>query len=138
MHNEETNQNFEKIEIEKKIYSFDGMCYDSLEELNNNSNENSIPLDNAIVYELGYIRNLFGKDDVISIKYNDTRYFVSACDEDGYYNYKFDASKPYDWQYVFGSISEYYKQFRDRGIVFENDVYHKITKKYKRILEVAK
>ncbi len=42
------------------------------------------------------------------------------------------------WEYNYGHIGEIYSAFRDRGIVFENDMYAKIDKRNQYILKMCK
>lgn len=126
---------------EMKIYLVDGIYFDSISSLVEYCNKKDISLDSEFVYELEYIRSVAGKNDVISITSDGRKYLVCASDEDGYSTYSFAKSVnkgEFIWTYNFGNVSEYYKAFRDRGIVFENDVYAKVAKKYKRIAEMAR
>ena len=126
---------------EMKIYLIDGIYFDNISNLTQYCNQHNISLDSEFIYELEYIRNVADKNDVISVTCAGRSYLICATDEDGYITYNFARSAlkgEFTWQYNFGNISEYYKAFRDRGIVFENDVYAKISKKYKRIAEMAR
>lgn len=126
---------------EMKLFLVDGIYFDNNVSLVEYCNKRNISLDSDFIYELEYIRNVAGKNDVISINANGCKYLVCATDEDGYSTYNFARSTikgEFTWVYNFGNISEYYKAFRDKGIVFENDVYAKISKKYKRIAEMAR
>lgn len=60
----------------------------------------------------------------------------TAVDEDGYEilneNRTINCGE-FIWEYNHGSIRELYKPFKDKGIIFENDVYGKIDERNKKI-----
>ena len=63
----------------------------------------------------------------------------SSFDDDGYgiYNHKRSAcTGEFFWKYNYGNISELYDAFRDRGIVFENDIYADINERNQQILRM--
>jgi len=67
--------------------------------------------------------------------------FYTAVDENGYGIYNFERSVywgKFTWEYCHGSIRELYKPFRDRGIVFENDIYVKQDGKNKQLLRLCR
>lgn len=122
------------------IYSIDGQFFDTLLEISTYCFSSDRSTDDAI--KLDYMKEFDGKTDVIrTTKADGTINLYSALDEDGYYSYETSVKNGipcFAWKYEFGSLKEVYDAFRDRGIVFENDVYAKISKKYKRIAEMAR
>ncbi len=64
--------------------------------------------------------------------------FYTAVDEDGYGMYNNERSiyrGEFIWEFNYGQIREFYTPFRERGIVFENDIYAKADDRMQRILK---
>ena len=86
-----------------------------------------------------YLGEFGGHSDVLIIKQKGrTPYIACACDRDGYGTFNISKSnreKTPVWDYNNGSIASMYAAFRDRGIVFQDDIYDRIDKTEKRLLE---
>lgn len=89
-----------------------------------------------------FIGDFAGRKDVIRmILKNGVQLLYTVVDEDGYgiYNYEKSISRgEFVWEYNYGNISEIYSAFRNRGIVFENDIYSKIEERNQHILKMCK
>lgn len=98
-----------------------------------------IPEDICVIDYLGKVA---GRSDVIRETNRKGREIVyTAVDEDGYgiYNHQKSVSKgEFVWEYNYGSVSEMYSAFRDRGITFEDDIYAKIDGRNQLILKMCK
>lgn len=84
-----------------------------------------------------YIGNFAGKDDVIKYSsFSKECYFV-VCDEVSYYVYKADENNHDNscWQQVNGSVEWMYKAFRDKGIIFKNDVYAQAREEEQKLIK---
>lgn len=125
---------------EMKLYTIHGTLageyFDSDEEFNSYLNNN-----NCNTFDVGtveYIRECAGRKDVIKFTsaVNGTIRLFSACDEYGYviYNNKRSIYRgEFVWEYNYGGLNSAYKAFRDRGIVFEDDVYLKSDERNKQL-----
>lgn len=85
---------------------------------------------------LEYYRNLANHSDVIKKSSSTTLMLYTAVDEDGYgiYNYERSVYRgKFTWEYNHGNIRKMYKPFRDRGIVFEDDIYAKENERMQHI-----
>lgn len=83
-------------------------------------------------------KTLAGRSDVISKSNSEISMLYTAVDEDGYGLYNNKRSiycGEFIWEYNYGSIRELYKPFKEKGIVFENDVYGKIDESNQHILK---
>lgn len=122
---------------EMTLYGIYGSYFDTPEELKNHCIIKGIPLDDAHVLE--YIRIFAGRNDVIKKTNKDGKtMFYTAVDEDGYGIYNNERSiyrGEFIWEYNYGQIREFYNPFRERGIVFENDIYVKVDERMKLILK---
>lgn len=89
----------------------------------------------AKISTIEYIVNVADRSDVIKETYIDGTFLLfTAIDEDGYEIYNNDISNyknEFVWEYEYGNIGSMYSAFRDRGIVFQNDIYAKIEEKNK-------
>jgi len=87
---------------------------------------------------MDYLGKVAGCNDVIRLTYkNGKSVLYRAIDEDGYGKYNPERSiyrGEFVWEYNHGRISEMYSAFRDRGIVFEDDVYAKIDERNRKII----
>jgi len=90
---------------------------------------------------MDYLGTVADKSDVIRLTYESGKSVLyTAVNEDGYIRYNPERSfykGEFVWEYNHGQISEMYSAFRDRGIVFENDIYAKIDESYKRFIEMC-
>lgn len=131
-------------EPKMRLYGFSGAFnsafFDSKEELKEWLKTNKTNnFGNVCV--LDYLGRVAGRSDVIRItmKGEDPKLYT-AVDEDGYGTYNAERSTyrgEFFWEYDYGDLSDEYAAFRDRGIVFENDIYKKIEERNKRILALA-
>ncbi len=121
---------------EMRLYRIDDHDFESMDELlhycrmKNKSTEGLIILD--------YYRNLAGRSDVIRKQDCNSIMLYAAVDEDGYGIYNNERSiyrGEFVWEYDYGSIRNMYKPFRDKGIVFENDIYAKQDERIQHILK---
>lgn len=124
---------------EMRLYHIDDNYFESIDELlhycriNNKSTKGLKILD--------YYREFAGCSDVIRNQDCDTIMLYTAVDEDGYgvYNNKRSIYRgEFTWEYNYGSIREMYKPFRDKGVVFENDIYAKQDEKMQHILKYCR
>lgn len=125
---------------EMVLYHIHGHYFDTLDDLKEYcSSEGISSADFDIV---SYLRSCCGRSDVIMKKYHDGKIiFWTAVDEDGYGMYNIEKSiyrGGFVWEYNHGDIREMYKPFRDRGIVFENDIYAKIDRQNQALYEYCK
>lgn len=129
-------------EPKMKLYGFGGFMsvyFDTKEELNKWIRNHNTKIGNTYVIE--YFDKLAGRSDVIRVTHKGDKFpnLFTACDEDGYGIYNYERSiyrGEYIWEYHNGSISDMFSAFRDRGIVFQNDIYKKIDEKNKMILNM--
>lgn len=127
----------EMPEPELILYRVYGKTFDTMDELKKYCEDNNIETSKSSM--LAYYRNFASRSDVIrSYKQDKIGTFYSVCDEDGYGIYNFDRifyRGEFIWEYNYGYIEELYDIFRDKGIIFENDIYAKIDDKNRKIME---
>ncbi len=120
-----------KENLEKSIY------FSTKEELLEYSKTHKTRFNNTTI---DYLGDVAGRSDVILLSYENSNpllcgvFLYSAVDEHGYVIYNPERSYYTGnnvWEYVNGNIRDMYDAFRDRGIIFKDDVYAKIdeTKK---------
>ena len=109
-------------------------------ELINYIRENQIS--SKMINIMDFLGNCASKSDVIRvINMNQKIFLYTPCDEDGYAIYNEERSnkeKSFIWEYHYGDISEFYSEFRKRGIIFQNDIYDRIEKRNKKFLKLCK
>lgn len=83
-----------------------------------------------------YIGDFAGKDDVIKYRNFDGERYLAACDDVSYYDYQAnqDNHDIFNWQQLDGSIEWMYEAFRDKGIIFKNDVYARIREEDQKLI----
>ena len=126
-----------------KLYGFSGIYknifFDTESELLEYVKNNKLGYGNVCIMD--FLGNVAGCNDVIRLTYIDgNEELYTAVNEEGYgkYNSKRSFYKgEFVWEFNHGSIREMYSAFRDRGIVFENDVYAKIDEGYKRVMQMC-
>ena len=127
-----------------KLYGFSNgfisNYFDTEEELENWMKNNDTSFGTKCIIE--YIGNVAERSDVIKVtnERNKSKLYTAA-DEDGYGIYNNERSiycGQFIWEYNHGSIKEMYTAFKERGIIFENDVYGKIDKRNQQILKYCK
>ena len=125
-----------------RLYGFSGVFnssyFDTEEELIEYVKNHNIGFGSICVMD--YLGKVAGRNDVIRLTYKSGKQVLyTAVDEDGYgiYNHERSYYKgEFVWEYNYGSISEMYSAFRNRGIVFEDDKYAKIAESNKRLFEM--
>ncbi len=125
---------------EMTLYSVHGQYFETELELEQYCKDKNIDLSHSYVNE--YYREFAGRNDVIRrLKKGKIGTFYTVSDTDGYGIYNYDRSiyrGEFVWEYNYGSLSDWYKIFRDKGIVFENDIYLKEEDRYNRIIKELK
>ena len=113
-----------------------GIYFDSEKELKEYVKSNNIAKPNIHVIE--FLGKFSGCSDVIRVIYgNGKSYLCKAVDSYGYgvYNHKRSIEEnDFVWEYVYGRINHMYRAFRERGIIFNNDIYEKEA----RLMEIFK
>ena len=120
---------------EMRLYYIDSNYFESIDELLDYCISNNISTEGLKV--LDYYREFAGRSDVIRKQDCNTTMFYVAIDKDGYGTYNNERSincGEFIWEYNYGTIREMYKSFRNKGIVFENDIYAEINKRNQKIL----
>ncbi len=125
---------------EMRLFDINGDYFETKEELEGYCQCKGLSMDNPCV--LDYLRSFAGRSDVIRKTYKNGRnIFFAAIDEDGYGIYNYERSiykREFIWEFSYGDIREIYTPFRDRGIVFEDDIYGKIDEKNKQLLKMCR
>ena len=129
-------------EPQMRLYGFSGAFasafFETEEELIEYVKTSDTAFGNLCVIEyLGFVAD---RNDVIRVTYkNEKPKLYTSVNEDGYGIYNEERSiykGEYVWEYNHGSISEMYSAFRDRGIVFKDDTYAKISERNKNLLSL--
>lgn len=124
---------------EMVLYSVYGKSFDTKEEAKLYCQRESISTDR--ISSLAYIRKFAGRSDVIKESIHDESSIIyTAVDGDGYGIYNHQRSlnkKTFIWEFNYGSIEELYTPFRERGIIFENDIYTKISDRNKQLIKLC-
>lgn len=124
---------------EMKLYFVDEIYFESVDELLAYCRVNKISTKGLNVIE--YYRSLADHFDVIRKSNNETSMLYTVVDDDGYaiYNNRRSIYRgEFIWEYNHGSIRELYKPFKEKGIVFENDIYEEIDKRHRHILKYCR
>ena len=124
-----------------RLFGFSGVFnsayFDTEEELIEWVKNHNIDFGDICVMD--YLGTVAGRSDVIRLTYkNGKSVLYTAVDEDGYGIYNEDRSiyrGEFVWEYNYGSISDKYAAFRNRGIVFKNDIYGKIEERNRKIMD---
>ena len=91
---------------------------------------------------IDFLGNCANKSDVIRVvNVNQKILLYTPCDEDGYGIYNEERSnkeQSFIWEYHYGNISEFYSEFRKRGINFQDDIYATIEKRNQKLLKLCK
>lgn len=89
-----------------------------------------------------YLGSVVGRSDVIRlISKNCKPMLLTVCDGDGYGIYNEERSiyfGKFVWEYNNGDIKDLYSVFRDRGIVFENDIYGKLAEQDRKLFQMCR
>lgn len=124
---------------EMRLYFVDENYFESIDELLMYCRKNKISTKGLNIID--YYRNLAGHSDVIRKSNSETSMLYTAVDEDGYglYNNKRSIYRgEFIWEYNYGSIRELYKPFKEKKIIFDNDVYGKIDETHQHILKYCR
>ncbi|MCI8779018.1 MAG: hypothetical protein HFI87_07725 [Bacilli bacterium] len=125
---------------EMVLYHIHDHYFDTLDDLKKYCSSEGISFTDFDI--VSYLRTCCGRSDVIMKKYHDDKIiFWTAVDEDGYSMYNIERSMyrgEFVWEYNHGNINYIYKLFRDRGIVFQNDIYAKIDRQNQALYEYCK
>ena len=126
------------------LYGFSGafksVYFDTEVELEEYVRTNDTSFGNICVIE--YLGNVAGRSDVIrKTSRNRKPLLFTACDRDGYGIYNEERSiycGKFIWEYNNGDIKDMYSAFRDRGIVFEDDIYGKLAEQDRKLLQMCR
>ena len=122
-----------------KIYSETAAYFDTKEEMEEYAEMEG--LDTARSYTIEYLRSFAGRSDVLKeTDSNGAVLYFRAADDEGYGIYNRERSnreQEFIWEFSEGSIADMYAAFRERGIVFEDDVYGKMEEEEKKFLELC-
>lgn len=118
---------------EMRLYFVDNNYFESIDELLMYCRINRISTKGLNIID--YYRNLAGRSDVIRKSNSQTSMLYTAVDE---YGYGCIYRGEFIWEYNHGSIRNLYKPFKEKGIVFENDVYGKIDEGNHHILKYCR
>lgn len=134
---EAVNKNplIEMPEPEMRLFSVDNNYFESIDELLKYCRANEKSTEGLNIMD--YYRNLADCNDVIRKSNSETSILFTVVDRDGYGMYNNERSiycGKFIWEYHHGSIKNMYKAFRDKGIVFEDDIYIKIKEQDEYIL----
>ena len=124
---------------EMSLYFVDDNYFESIDELLMYCRINKKSTKGLNIID--YYRSLAGHSDVVRKSNSETSMLYTAVDEDGYglYNNKRSIYRgEFIWEYNYGSIIELYNPFKEKGIVFENDVYGKIDERNQHILKYCR
>ena len=114
-------------EVEMRLYGViaDGLNYDffdNVDELFAFCRKNMASTKSLII--LDYIREFAGRTDVIRMQTSGFLSIYSQINDNSvavYNNKKSDYQGKYVWEYELKNIDEFYNEFRNRGIVLEED-----------------
>ena len=119
-----------------KLYGYEGILKQTYFNSEKELKEHYPALEKYTTIE--YLERFAGKTDVIrETNEKGIITFYCAVDEYGYAVYSERRSKykgKIIWEYRNGSIESMYDAFRDRGVIFENDIYRDIKMFYQRML----
>ena len=126
------------------LYGFSGpfksAYFDTKEELKEYIKTHDTSFSGTCVIE--YLGNVAGRSDVIrTISKNRKPMLLTVCDRDGYGIYNEERSiyrGEFVWEYNNGDIKDMYSAFRDRGIVFEDDIYGEFAEQDKKLLQMCR
>ena len=101
-----------------KLYGINSTFFDNKEDLEKYIQDNNLSYDD--MYTMIFLGKVHGFDDVIKkiYKRKSILYTPSLI---GYYYFDENEQK---WKGSYGSLRPEYEEFRNRGIVFKNDIYN--------------
>lgn len=126
------------------LYGFSGAFksayFDTEEELEEYVKTHDTSFGGKCVIE--YLGNVAGRSDVIrTTSKNRKPMLLTVCDRDGYGIYNEERSiyrGEFVWEYNNGDIKDMYSAFRDRGIVFEDDIYGELAEQDRKLLQMCR
>lgn len=126
------------------LYGFSGAFksayFDTEEELEEYVKTHDTSFGGTCVIE--YLGNVAGRSDVIrTTSKNRKPMLLTVCDRDGYGIYNEERSiyrGEFVWEYNNGDIKDMYSAFRDRGIVFEDDIYGELAEQDRKLLQMCR
>ena len=133
---EKDNLAYQDYIPEMVLYAIGDKCFDTIDELLYYCRINKLSTEEF--YVLAYYRNLFDRSDVIKKVNSKISLLFTVVDKSGYDVYnpeKSVESNKHVWNYNYGNVKKYYKFFREKGIVFENDFYAKHDDQMQELLE---
>jgi len=129
----------EMPEPEMRLYFIGKNFFQTIDELLQYCRVNRLSTNGLGILE--YYRSLANCSDVIKESSSTTLMLYTAVDEDGYGIYNHERSVyrgKFTWEYNHGNIREMYKPFKDRGIIFENDIYAKQDERNQQLLKICR
>lgn len=114
--------------------------FDSEEKLLQYIEGNQSKLENSICVSisiLDFVGDFVGRQDVIRVVSSTGEfYFCTTVDDEHYavYNKKRGQEGQPIWELEFGSMKDIYTAFRNKGIIFQNDVFAKSDSLYEQIM----
>lgn len=125
---------------EMQLFFINGEYFDTFEEMEEYAMVEGLDISRFYIVE--YIRVYAGRSDVIrEIDSSGSILHFKACDEDGYGIYNRERSNregKFIWEFSEGSVEDMYEPFRERGIVFDQDVYGEIRKDEEKFLQMCR
>lgn len=126
-----------------RLYGFSGIFkskfFDTEKELIEYVKNNKLGYGSICIMD--FLGNVAGCSDVIRLTYKSGKdVLYTVVNEYGYGKYNPERSYykgEFVWESQNGQIREMYSAFRDRGIVFENDIYAKIDETYKQFIKMC-
>ena len=124
---------------EMRLYCINNNYFESIDELLHYCRINDKSTEGLKI--LDYYREFAGRSDVIRSQDCDTITLYTVIDNDGYGMYNNERSiycGRFIWEYNYGNVQEMYSPFKDKGIVFEDDIYAKLDEEMQYILKCCK
>lgn len=130
------NQPISQMTIYCYYYGMTPNFCDSEEEIAAFEASNKVSF--VMPYVVEYIGNFAGKTDVIrkTIKNGQVTYYT-LLDSEHYAIYSVEESKKvkkHVWNCEEGTLEDTYSAFRERGIIFENDIYQKAKEEEQQLI----
>ncbi len=123
--------------VEKRLFYVNNFFFESIDELAHYCIDNKVK--EYTSGELEYYREFAGRKDVIKHSSIENSFIYSAVDGEGYAIYNNEKSiykGEFVWEFNYGSIEGMYRIFRDKGVIFENDIYQKREESNKRLTKM--
>ncbi len=118
--------------------NFKSVYFDTEEELEEYTKTHDTSSGNTCVIE--YLGNVASCSDVIRTTFKNRKpMLLTVCSRDEYGIYNEERSiyrGKFVWECNSGDIKDIYSAFRDRGIVFEDDIYAKLAERDRKLLQM--